>query len=125
MSKRPLSDASAPQQPQPKKLASIFAPPGSTPFKSRKMGSKQTCWHGAWGETKGSSKVLALDVSPRMSYSKMHTSSADFKLDAVVLQLDGTVVVPKSNKKFPEDEVDWKWWHASVAGKLKQMHKDG
>ncbi|ORY88717.1 polynucleotide kinase 3 phosphatase-domain-containing protein [Leucosporidium creatinivorum] len=101
MSKRRLNESSsAPQQPPAKKLASIFAPRGSTPFKSRKLGPKQTCWHGVWGEPKGSSKVLALD-------------------------LDGTVVVPKTGKKFPEDEFDWKWWDASVPGKLKQMHKDG
>ncbi|KAF3034070.1 hypothetical protein E8E12_004444 [Didymella heteroderae] len=39
--------------------------------------------------------------------------------------LDSTLVVPASGKKFGRDASDWKWWHSSVPGKLKQLHEEG
>lgn len=42
----------------------------------------------------------------------------------LVLQ-DSTLVTPASGKKFGRDASDWKWWHNSIPGKLKQLHEEG
>jgi hypothetical protein len=38
---------------------------------------------------------------------------------------DSTLVTPASGKKFGRDASDWKWWHSSVPGKLKQLYEEG
>jgi bifunctional polynucleotide phosphatase/kinase len=35
------------------------------------------------------------------------------------------LIEPKSKGKFPNSRSDWKWWHAKVPTKLKELHKDG
>lgn len=39
--------------------------------------------------------------------------------------LDSTLITSASGKKFSNDASDWKWWHASVPNKLRNMYKDG
>ncbi|GJC81419.1 bifunctional polynucleotide phosphatase/kinase [Colletotrichum liriopes] len=38
--------------------------------------------------------------------------------------LDSTLIATASGKKHADAAADWKWWHASVPGKLKEMYKD-
>lgn len=38
---------------------------------------------------------------------------------------DDTLVTTASGNRFSRDAQDWKWWHASVPEKLKQLHEDG
>lgn len=38
---------------------------------------------------------------------------------------DDTLITTKSGLKFARGEYDWKWWHASVPTRLKQLHADG
>ncbi|KAI5474580.1 bifunctional polynucleotide phosphatase/kinase [Pseudohyphozyma bogoriensis] len=39
--------------------------------------------------------------------------------------LDGTIIVPASGKKFPRDENDWRWWDNKVPKKLRELEQDG
>ncbi|KAG8806867.1 hypothetical protein FRC17_004761, partial [Serendipita sp. 399] len=42
--------------------------------------------------------------------------------------LDGTLIRTKNNNgrsPFPSGATDWRWWHASVPSRLKQVHKAG
>ncbi|SPO05596.1 related to bifunctional polynucleotide phosphatase/kinase [Cephalotrichum gorgonifer] len=40
--------------------------------------------------------------------------------------LDSTLIVTLSKKKFPDSATDWKWWHSSVVTKLKSLYgEDG
>uniref|UniRef100_A0A6B2L628 PNK FHA domain-containing protein n=1 Tax=Arcella intermedia TaxID=1963864 RepID=A0A6B2L628_9EUKA len=39
--------------------------------------------------------------------------------------MDGTIIVPRSGKKFPTGRSDWKWWNEKVPGKLKELHAGG
>ena len=39
--------------------------------------------------------------------------------------LDSTLIVCSSGKKFSRDAHDWKWWDACVSGELRKLHDDG
>jgi bifunctional polynucleotide phosphatase/kinase len=51
----------------------------------------------------------------------------NYKLNKKIaaFDLDGTLVVPKSGKKFAEDESDWTWIYNNVPEKLKQLNDEG
>jgi len=53
--------------------------------------------------------------------------SPDLKGSAKIasFDLDGTLVEPKSGKKFPTGRTDWEWWNEVVPTKLKSLHEDG
>jgi hypothetical protein len=37
----------------------------------------------------------------------------------------GTLITPKSGKKFPDGPFDWKWLNAKVVPKLHELHDKG
>ena len=39
--------------------------------------------------------------------------------------MDGTIIIPKSGKKFGENEFDWKFWDKKVPDVLQKHHKEG
>jgi DNA 3'-phosphatase len=39
--------------------------------------------------------------------------------------LDGTLIVPKSQSKYPSVRSDWKWLFPEVKTKLQQLHNEG
>jgi bifunctional polynucleotide phosphatase/kinase len=39
--------------------------------------------------------------------------------------LDGTLIVPKNQTKYPSGPTDWKWLFPGVKTKLQQLHADG
>ena len=50
------------------------------------------------------------------------------KIDSVKIagfDMDGTLIEPKSNKKFATGPTDWKFWDDSVKTKLSQLHSEG
>jgi bifunctional polynucleotide phosphatase/kinase len=38
---------------------------------------------------------------------------------------DSTLITTASGKTFSRDASDWKWWHSSVPGRLKELHAEG
>lgn len=46
-------------------------------------------------------------------------------LKTAAFDLDDTLIATKSGLKFARGEDDWKWWHASVPGRLKDLHAQG
>ncbi|KAF6824426.1 bifunctional polynucleotide phosphatase/kinase [Colletotrichum plurivorum] len=38
--------------------------------------------------------------------------------------LDSTLITTASGKKHANDGTDWKWWHSSVPGRLREMYND-
>lgn len=47
------------------------------------------------------------------------------KLQIAAFDLDGTIIRPKSGKKFPIDKDDWRINFDNIPGKLKSHIKDG
>lgn len=45
--------------------------------------------------------------------------------DEARMSQDSTLIQPASGNKHAKDATDWKWWHASVPGRLKALHADG
>eukprot|EP00914_Ancora_sagittata_P026691 GHVO01052488.1.p1 GENE.GHVO01052488.1~~GHVO01052488.1.p1 ORF type:complete len:182 (-),score=28.53 GHVO01052488.1:370-915(-) len=41
------------------------------------------------------------------------------------LDMDGTIIVTKSGRRFPRDDGDWKLYDAGVPKKLKEVHQAG
>jgi bifunctional polynucleotide phosphatase/kinase len=39
--------------------------------------------------------------------------------------MDGTIITPKSGKKFGVDEFDWKFWDKAVPDVLLKHHREG
>jgi bifunctional polynucleotide phosphatase/kinase len=39
--------------------------------------------------------------------------------------LDDTIIATASGNRFAKDKNDWRWWHASVPAKVKQLHSEG
>jgi len=52
-------------------------------------------------------------------------SALSGKIKIAAFDFDSTLVTPASGKKFSRNANDWKWWHASVPGRLKELHEDG
>lgn len=43
----------------------------------------------------------------------------------LAFDMDGTIIKPKRNAKWPRDEHDWEFWNGRVATKLRRAHSDG
>ncbi|KAH7360036.1 polynucleotide kinase 3 phosphatase-domain-containing protein [Pyrenochaeta sp. MPI-SDFR-AT-0127] len=51
--------------------------------------------------------------------------AAKGKRRVAAFDFDSTLVVSASGRKFGGDASDWKWWHSSVPGRLKDLHDEG
>jgi bifunctional polynucleotide phosphatase/kinase len=54
-----------------------------------------------------------------------HTIARAKPVKIAAFDFDDTLIATKSGLKFGRGEDDWKWWHASVPARLKQLHADG
>ena len=65
-------------------------------------------------------KVAALDLVSNRSFEEVENlrlSSRLFK--------DSTIIQTVSGNVHPKDAQDWRWWHRSVPGAIKQLYADG
>ena len=54
-----------------------------------------------------------------------HTITRTKPVKIAAFDFDDTLIATKSGLKFARGENDWRWWHASVPGRLKQLHAEG
>lgn len=54
-----------------------------------------------------------------------HSLTLSLSLSRSLFCQDGTLVVTKSGKQFPQDAGDWRFWNPKVVKELKKLHKDG
>lgn len=74
-----------------------------------------------WQSVDGGS-LLVLDTRPLTP----PTSAEDRTLKVASFDLDGTLIVTKSGKRFAQSDSDWQWFHpARVPGKLAKLLTDG
>ncbi|OJJ47468.1 hypothetical protein ASPZODRAFT_130948 [Penicilliopsis zonata CBS 506.65] len=52
-------------------------------------------------------------------------SSTDAKRKVAAFDLDSTLIKTASGNTFPKGPNDWKWWHATVPGKIKELNSEG
>lgn len=60
--------------------------------------------------------VARYDVIPQSKIHPVKVAAFDF---------DDTLVTTKSGNTFSRGSDDWKWWHATVPRRLKQLHSEG
>ncbi|OLN85139.1 Bifunctional polynucleotide phosphatase/kinase [Colletotrichum chlorophyti] len=48
---------------------------------------------------------------------------SDKRTKVAAFDLDSTLITTASGKKHGNDATDWKWWHSTVPGKLKEMYR--
>lgn len=58
-------------------------------------------------------------------YYEGTTSNFKMNIKIASFDLDGTLVVPKSNKKFATDSNDWMWIYDNVPKKIKELYDEG
>ena len=54
-----------------------------------------------------------------------NSSSMNKSVKIAGFDMDGTLIEPKSNKKFATGPTDWKLWDDSVKTKLSELHSEG
>ncbi|KAK1959652.1 polynucleotide kinase 3 phosphatase [Colletotrichum sublineola] len=58
-------------------------------------------------------------------YEPENTSiESDKRKKVAAFDLDSTLITTASGKKHADAAADWKWWHATVPGKLKEMYNN-
>ncbi|KAK4551977.1 DNA kinase/phosphatase Pnk1 [Recurvomyces mirabilis] len=58
-------------------------------------------------------------------YEDALTAKRPRPLKIAAFDFDDTIVATKSGNRFSKAPDDWRWWHATVPGRLKQLHDDG
>ncbi|KAK5127584.1 hypothetical protein LTR85_006924 [Meristemomyces frigidus] len=58
-------------------------------------------------------------------YQDAGTATRPKPLKVAAFDFDDTIITTKSGNKFGRGADDWKWWHAAVPGRLKELHEDG
>ncbi|EGZ27617.1 hypothetical protein PHYSODRAFT_475692 [Phytophthora sojae] len=76
-----------------------------------------------WRTVQGS--LYVLDARAKQQQEQEEKQTED-KIKVAGFDLDGTLIVTKSGKKFAKDKDDWKWFHPTlVREKLAQLARDG
>lgn len=73
-----------------------------------------------------SQRALDAGGPPTLLVGRYDTDEAELtsRCKLAVFDLDSTLIVPSSGKKYPSGASDWKWWHPSVPTKLRQLHHE-
>ena len=59
------------------------------------------------------------------SLIKGKTFKQNHSCKIAAFDMDSTLIITKSGKRFAKNAKDWQWWHHSVPEKLKSLHKEG
>ncbi|GAA5911409.1 hypothetical protein JCM8208_005050 [Rhodotorula glutinis] len=97
---RPKQPADTPDTNQTK-LAPLFRPPAPS----------QGAWLANLGPGKGCGHFVSRSPAPS-------TKVAAF-------DIDGTLIRPRNNNKYPQSDSDWEWINPHVIPKLRKLHTDG
>ena len=58
-------------------------------------------------------------------HENANTTSRPTPVKIAAFDFDDTLITTKSGLKFARSEDDWKWWHATVPSRLKQLDAEG
>ncbi|KAF3936644.1 hypothetical protein ABW19_dt0204768 [Dactylella cylindrospora] len=73
----------------------------------------------------GTSQTVATTIVATDNPVLQNGSAKSKPLRIAAFDLDSTLIVTKSGKKFAKEAGDWKWWNPAVPIKLRQLHADG
>ncbi|CAO2658788.1 Nn.00g065110.m01.CDS01 [Neocucurbitaria sp. VM-36] len=61
----------------------------------------------------------------RYGASTATSSITSGRRKVAAFDFDSTLITSASGKTFGRDATDWKWWHGSVPGRIKELHEEG
>jgi bifunctional polynucleotide phosphatase/kinase len=66
-------------------------------------------------------------VHPMGNGSVMHgiNLAPKARTKVAAFDLDGTLIATKTGYVFPNGAEDWKWWHADIPKRLKDLYERG
>jgi bifunctional polynucleotide phosphatase/kinase len=67
---------------------------------------------------------VTLLVAKYLPEEKDNGKSLQKQRKIAAFDLDSTLITPASGKRHAQDAADWKWWHHSVPGRLRQMYRE-
>ncbi|KAK1979184.1 polynucleotide kinase 3 phosphatase [Colletotrichum cereale] len=76
-----------------------------------------------WTERAPNDDTPATLLVGRYEPEDTHTESGK-RRKVAAFDLDSTLITTASGKKHGDAATDWKWWHATVPGKLREMYND-
>ncbi|KAH8677657.1 polynucleotide kinase 3 phosphatase-domain-containing protein [Xylariales sp. PMI_506] len=77
-----------------------------------------------WSERAPNHDTPATLLVSRYEPDNMDDSDRRKRRKVAAFDLDSTLITTVSGKRFGDDPGDWKWWHASVPARLKQLYKE-
>ena len=91
------------------------------PFSWKVEPKRKTLWYLTPDEEINSEKIAAFDMVSEQQSSPVQ---AQFETHWFVVQ-DGTLISTKSGRVFPRDIYDWKFFHATVPRRLRELYEEG
>lgn len=102
-------------------VAAFFTPTSQKP-------KTKTEWQERAPASNTPATMLVAHYHPDDQTGDRHKSNGDEqkkKAKVAAFDLDSTLIVTASGKKFGNDPTDWKWWDPIVPNRLQQLHTDG
>ncbi|KAK4120461.1 PNK3P-domain-containing protein [Parathielavia appendiculata] len=125
--KRPASDNDRDISPPPLKrktqaaisksaVASFFTPSSQKP-------KDRTTWFERRPDDDTPPTLLVAKYVPENDEARVLDTTVKRRRVAM-FDLDSTLIIAASGKRFTDDPADWKWWHHSVPERLRQLYND-
>ncbi|KAK4145074.1 polynucleotide kinase 3 phosphatase-domain-containing protein [Dichotomopilus funicola] len=96
-------------------VANFFTPASQKP-------KDRTIWSERAPDEDSPTTLLVAKYTPEGAPGSAGTPAPPRKIAA--FDLDSTLITSASGKKFSDGAADWKWWHHSIPGRLKQLCND-
>ena len=107
------------------KLAPLFRPPAPSHGSwLAHLGSGKGCGHFVSRSPAPSTKVAAFGAS----ILSLHCACAELMPSHASLaraDIDGTLIQPLGDRKYPKNDTDWQWINPRVVPKLRELHATG
>ncbi|KAF2968679.1 hypothetical protein GQX73_g4934 [Xylaria multiplex] len=99
-------------------VASFFTPTSQKP-KDRTVWTERSGGGGADGQDSSPATLLVGRFEP-----EVEEQDGRKRRKIAAFDLDSTLIVTSSGKKFGNDPADWKWWDASVPTRLRKLYME-
>ncbi|KXJ96665.1 polynucleotide kinase 3 phosphatase-domain-containing protein [Microdochium bolleyi] len=94
-------------------VANFFTPASQKP-------KDRTVWSERLPDAESPGTLLIAKYEPEGTTD----ASSSKRQKVIAFDLDSTLITTASGKKFADGPGDWKWWHATVPDRLRQLYSD-
>ncbi|KAK4245980.1 polynucleotide kinase 3 phosphatase-domain-containing protein [Corynascus novoguineensis] len=97
-------------------VANFFTP-------TSQKAKERTIWSERSPDDDSPATLLVAKYTPETAASQGSDTAAKRRKIAA-FDLDSTLITTASGKRHSDDLADWKWWHHSVPGRIRQLYND-